>query len=67
MKSDISNAESQFAVLCANLNSLGMQIITQYEGQITQLVEQVKAKDGEIAALKEKYENQGEAKTDATS
>ncbi len=37
MKSDISNAESQFAVLCSQLNSFGVQVITQYEALITQL------------------------------
>lgn len=65
MKSDISNAESQFAVLCANLNSLGMQIITQYEGQIQQLSQQLKAKEDELSALKAK--NQGDAPKDAAS
>lgn len=37
MKSDVSNAESQFAVLCSQLNSFGIQVITQYENIIAQL------------------------------
>jgi hypothetical protein len=63
MKSDISNAESQFAVLCSQLNSFGVQVITQYEGAIAQLQEQVKKLTEENEKLKPKKEkNQGDSK-----
>jgi regulator of replication initiation timing len=72
MKSDISNAESQFAVLCSQLNSFGVQVITQYEGLINELREKVKiltddntALKKENESLKPKVENQGDKVADS--
>jgi hypothetical protein len=52
MKSDVSNAESQFAVLCSQLNSFGISVITQYENVITQLQTQVKTQEEELKKLR---------------
>ena len=52
MKSDVSNAESQFAVLCSQLNSFGISVITQYENVINQLQAKVKEQEEELKKLR---------------
>ena len=52
MKSDVSNAESQFAVLCSQLNSFGIQVISQYENAIGQLQAKVKEQEEELKKLR---------------
>ena len=52
MKFDISNAETQFAVLSTNLNSFVSRVIQEYEQLINTQAEQLKQKDAEIAKLK---------------
>ena len=54
MKFDISQAETQFAVLSTNLNSFVSRVIQEYEGAIANLQAENKKVNEELNKLKEK-------------
>jgi hypothetical protein len=49
-------------VLCSQLNSFGISVITQYENVITQLQEKVKTQEEELKKFKPKEKPKAEEK-----